>query len=64
MRRRERTALDLYHTERYASHGEFLDVLVKEYGIDGLYIDDTALDRHSMQRARRILDADGKSVVP
>ena len=38
-----------------------LDVLVKEYGIDGLYIDDTALDRHSMQRARRILDADGNT---
>jgi hypothetical protein len=33
--------------------------LVKTVGIDGLYIDDTALDRKSMQRARRILDADG-----
>ena len=36
-----------------------LDYLVKKAGIDGLYIDDTALDRKSMQRARRILDADG-----
>ncbi len=31
----------------------------RKAGIDGLYIDDTALDRKSMQRARRILDADG-----
>ncbi|MCF7674793.1 MAG: DUF6067 family protein [Akkermansiaceae bacterium] len=38
---------------------EGLDYLVKNAGIDGLYIDDTALDRASMQRARRILDADG-----
>jgi hypothetical protein len=38
---------------------EGLDYLVKKVGIDGLYIDDTALDRKSMQRARRILDADG-----
>jgi hypothetical protein len=38
---------------------EGLDYLVKQAGIDGLYIDDTALDRKSMQRARRILDADG-----
>ena len=40
---------------------EGLDYLVKKAGIDGLYIDDTALDRDSMQRARRILDADGNS---
>ncbi len=36
-----------------------LDYLIRKAGIDGLYIDDTALDRKSMQRARRILDADG-----
>jgi hypothetical protein len=36
-----------------------LDYLVRKTGIDGLYIDETALDRESMQRARRILDADG-----
>ncbi len=40
---------------------EGLDYLVKHAGIDGLYIDDTALDRVSMQRARRILDADGNA---
>ncbi len=40
---------------------EGLDYLVKKAGIDGLYIDDTALDRKSMQRARRILDADGST---
>ena len=40
---------------------EGLDFLVKKVGIDGLYIDDTALDRKSMQRARRILDADGNT---
>ena len=39
---------------------EGLDYLVREYGIDGLYIDDTALSGESMQRARRILDRDGK----
>lgn len=39
---------------------EGLDYLVREYGIDGLYIDDTALTGESMQRARRILGRDGK----
>ena len=39
---------------------EGLDYLVREYGIDGLYIDDTALTGRAMQRARRILDRDGK----
>ena len=39
---------------------EGLDYLVREYGIDGLYIDDTALTGESMQRARRILDRDGR----
>ena len=38
---------------------EGLDYLVRKAGIDGLYIDDTALDRKSMQRARRILESDG-----
>jgi pimeloyl-ACP methyl ester carboxylesterase len=38
---------------------EGLEYLVKRVGIDGIYIDDTALDRNSMQRARRILDQDG-----
>jgi hypothetical protein len=42
-------------------HLEGLDYLVRKAGIDGLYIDDTALDRKSMQRARRILDADGNA---
>jgi len=35
--------------------------LVEDIGIDGIYIDDTALDRDAMMRARRILDADGRS---
>ncbi len=39
---------------------EGLDHLVREYGIDGLYIDDTALTGESMRRARRILDRDGR----
>ena len=39
----------------YYLHG--LDWLVKNTAIDGLYIDDTALDRKSLQRARRILEA-------
>ncbi len=36
---------------------EGLKLLVDQARIDGLYIDDTALDRKSLQRARRILDA-------
>lgn len=36
-----------------------LDWMVRNVGIDGIYIDDSALDRKTMQRARRILDADG-----
>jgi len=39
---------------------EGLDYLVRSYGIDGIYIDDTALSGKAMQRARRILDRDGK----
>lgn len=37
---------------------EGLAYLLREAHIDGLYIDDTALDRHAMRRARRILDRD------
>lgn len=37
-----------------------LDWMVKNLGVDGVYIDDSALDRKTLQRARRILDADGK----
>lgn len=40
---------------------EGLDWMVKEIGLDGVYIDDSALDRITLQRARRILDADGKA---
>ena len=36
-----------------------LDWMVKNLGVDGIYIDDSALDRKTLQRARRILDADG-----
>ena len=35
---------------------EGLDYLVKTHDIDGIYIDDTACDRVTMRRARRILD--------
>lgn len=38
-----------------------LEYLVKEYGIDGLYIDDTMLNHDAMMQARRILDADGNT---
>lgn len=37
-----------------------LDWMVKNLGLDGIYIDDSALDRKTLQRARRILDIDGK----
>lgn len=40
---------------------EGLQYLVRTAAIDGLYVDDTALDRVSMRRARRILDADGNT---
>ncbi len=39
---------------------EGLDWMIKNMDIDGAYIDDSALDRITLQRARRILDADGK----
>ncbi len=38
---------------------EGLDWLVKEIGIDGIYIDDTALDRTTLERARKVLDQNG-----
>lgn len=39
---------------------EGLHWMVTNLGIDGVYIDDSALDRKTLQRARRVLDADGK----
>lgn len=39
---------------------EGLDWMVKNIGLDGVYIDDSALDRETLKRARRLLDADGK----
>lgn len=38
---------------------EGLDWMVRNIGLDGVYIDDSALDRQTLQRARRILDNDG-----
>ncbi len=35
---------------------EGLDWLVKNAGLDGIYIDDTALDRTTMERARKVLN--------
>lgn len=35
---------------------EGLKWLVEQVGIDGIYIDDTALDRQTMERARKVLD--------
>lgn len=37
-----------------------LDWMIKNLGLDGVYIDDSALDHQTLQRARRILDTDGK----
>ncbi|WP_298546425.1 glycoside hydrolase domain-containing protein [uncultured Parabacteroides sp.] len=39
---------------------EGLDWMIKNLGLDGIYIDDSALDHQTMQRARRVMDADGK----
>ncbi len=36
-----------------------LDWMIKNIDLRGVYIDDSALDRITLQRARRILDADG-----
>lgn len=37
-----------------------LDWMIDNLEIDGIYIDDSALDRETIRRARRILDKDGK----
>ncbi len=42
---------------------EGLDWMIGHMGIDGMYIDDSALDHKTLQRARRILDRDGKHRV-
>src|SRR6185312_16208751 len=34
-----------------------LDLMVQNMGIDGVYIDDSALDRFTLRRARKIIDA-------
>lgn len=39
---------------------EGLDWMIKNLGLDGVYVDDSALDHKTLQRARRIMDADGK----
>ncbi|MCP5102629.1 MAG: hypothetical protein GY950_04585, partial [bacterium] len=42
---------------------EGLDWLVKNVGIDGLYIDDVAFDRTVMKRVRKILDGNSKGAL-
>jgi hypothetical protein len=42
---------------------EGLAWLVKNVGIDGLYIDDVAFDRTTMKRVRRVLDAGGRGAM-
>lgn len=37
-----------------------LDWMIKNLDVDGVYIDDSALDHKTLQRARRVMDADGK----
>lgn len=39
---------------------EGLNWMIRNLGVDGVYIDDSALDHLTLQRARRILDADGR----
>lgn len=39
---------------------EGLDWMIKNINLGGVYIDDSALDHKTLQRARRIMDADGK----
>lgn len=39
---------------------EGLDWMIKNLGLDGIYIDDSALDHQTLQRARRVMDVDGK----
>ena len=38
---------------------EGLQWMIRNYGLRGVYIDDSALDRETLKRARRLLDADG-----
>lgn len=38
---------------------EGLHWMIKNYDLRGVYIDDSALDRETLKRARRLLDADG-----
>jgi len=42
---------------------EGLNRLVREVGIDGIYIDDVAFDRTVMKRVRKILDTGGKGAL-
>ncbi|MGL4739013.1 MAG: glycoside hydrolase domain-containing protein [Cellulosilyticaceae bacterium] len=42
---------------------EGLDWLVKEVGIDGIYIDDTSIGRETLRRARKILDQKENSLI-
>lgn len=39
---------------------EGLSWMIDNLGLDGVYIDDSALDRETLKRGRRILDKDGK----
>jgi len=34
-----------------------LDFMVRKMGLDGVYIDDSALDRYTLRRARKVIDA-------
>ncbi|WP_298061860.1 glycoside hydrolase domain-containing protein [uncultured Rikenella sp.] len=38
---------------------EGLQWMIRNYGLRGIYIDDSALDRETLKRARRLLDGDG-----
>lgn len=38
---------------------EGLAWMIRNYGLRGIYIDDSALDRETLKRARRLLDGDG-----
>ena len=39
---------------------EGLNWMIRNLGLDGIYIDDSALDHQTLQRARRLMDRDGK----
>lgn len=43
---------------------EGMKYLCDHLGIDGIYIDDTANDRYTLRRVRRVLDADGRGDCP